>query len=215
MSRPRRRAYVSELRREAADDTKDRVLKVAKALFARQGINRVTIAQIAEKAEVAASTVYSLYRSKDGILHAIMRSALFGQRFQAANERLKGLTDPVELVGATAQVARAIYEGESTEIGLMRGVSAFSPALRKLEQEFESIRYGMQEQRLRLLFDQSRQKQGLGFDEARRIMWMYTSRDVYRMLVLEGAWSVDRYQAWLSQALVDALVERAAHGSRV
>jgi hypothetical protein len=32
------------------------------------------------------------------------------------------------------------------------------------------------------------------------------SRDVYRMLVIEGRWTPDRYQQWLSQTLVEALL---------
>jgi hypothetical protein len=39
---------------------------------------------------------------------------------------------------------------------------------------------------------------------------MYTSRDVYRMLVHEGGWSPDRYQEWLSRTLLDALVAAGA-----
>ena len=37
---------------------------------------------------------------------------------------------------------------------------------------------------------------------------MYTSRDVYRMLVQEGGWAPDRYQQWLSGTLVEALVAK-------
>jgi AcrR family transcriptional regulator len=205
-SKPKTRKYVSELRSQAADVTKERVLSAAKSLFVRQGIDRVTIAQIAEKADVAISTVYALYKSKEGILRGLMRASLFGQRFQAARAKLEGETDPVRLLALTAHVARAIYEGESSELGLMRGASAFSPALRKLEQEFEKIRFEMQEARVRLLFAQSRQRAGLGFDDARRILWMYTSRDVYRMLVHEGGWTPDQYQKWLAETLVNALV---------
>jgi hypothetical protein len=36
---------------------------------------------------------------------------------------------------------------------------------------------------------------------------MYTSRDVYRMLVHAGGWTPDRYESWLSETLVSALVE--------
>lgn len=208
--KPGKRPYVSARRVQGAADTKDRVLQASKALFARHGIDGVTIAQIAEQADVAVSTVYALYKSKDGILRAIMRAVLFGQRFQAAAERSKDLSDAVGFVAHTASVARAIYEGESTELGLVRGASAFSPALRKLEHEFETIRYEMQEQRLRMLFDQASQRKGLSFDEARRVMWMLTSRDVYRMLVLEGGWAPDRYEAWLSEMLVTALVDKVA-----
>lgn len=205
-SKPAKRRYVSELRSQAADATKDRVLNAAKKLFVRHGIDRVTIAQIADAAEVAVSTVYALFKSKEGILRGLVSASLFGQRFQAARAKFEGVTDPVRLIALTAHVARAIYEGESSELGLMRGVSAFSPALRKLELEFEKIRFEMQEERVRLLFAQSRERKGLGFDEARRILWMYTSRDVYRMLVQEGGWTPDRYQKWLSDTLVDALV---------
>jgi AcrR family transcriptional regulator len=206
MSSTSKRPYVSELRQQAAHATKGRILKAAKTLFARHGIDRVTIAQIAEKAEVAASTVYALYKSKAGILRELMSTALFGERFQAARTKLEGVTDPVRRIALTAHVARAIYEGESSELALMRGVSAFSPALRKLEREFEKIRFDMQEERVRSLFAHAGQRKGLSFDEARRILWMYTSRDVYRMLVHEGGWTPDRYQEWLSDTLVTALI---------
>ena len=88
----------------------------------------------------------------------------------------------------------------------MRGSSAFSPALKKLEQEFEKVRFDMQQDRVKRLFEERRAKEGLTLDDARRILWMYTSRDVYRMLVHEGGWSPERYQEWLSQTLLATLV---------
>lgn len=212
MSRGATRRYVSEVRRQAADATRDRVLRAAKALFVRRGIDRTTIAEIAARADVSVPTVYALYRSKEGILREMMRRALFGQRFEAAQAKLHGVSDPVRLLALTAHVARAIYEAESSELGLLRGLSAFSPALRKLEQEFENLRFEMQEQRIKLLFAQSKQRKGLTRDEARRVLWMYTSRDVYRMLVHEGGWTPDRYQEWLSDTIVNALVGTQAHG---
>jgi AcrR family transcriptional regulator len=182
------------------------VLDAARKLFVRYGIDRVTITQIAEAAGVAGSTIYAIYQSKEGILRELMRATLFGQPFQSVQSTLKSVSDPVRLIALSAHVARAIYEGESAELGLLRGSSAFSPALRELEQEFETIRFDMQEDRVKALFDQRLAKKGLTFVDARRILWMYTSRDVYRMLVHEGGWSPDRYQEWLSRTLVDALV---------
>jgi AcrR family transcriptional regulator len=197
---------VSKLRRDGADATKERVLRAAKALFARHGIDRVTIAQIAERAAVSAPTVYAICRSKAGILRELMRGALFGERFRAAIAKLEGESDPVRLIALSAEVARAVYDGESAELGLLRGATAFSPSLRKLEQEFEKTRLSMQEERVRRLFAEGKQRPGLELEEARRILWMYTSRDVYRMLVQESGWSADRYQQWLAEALLDALV---------
>lgn len=206
MKRRSSRRYNSQGRRQAAEQTRGRVLDAARKLFVRHGIDRVTIAQIAEAARVAVPTVYALYKSKDGILRALIRGALFGDRFQLVQSTLHGVADPVRLIALSAHIARAIYEAESVELGLIRGSSAFSPALRKLEQELEKLRLDMQEERVKRLFEHRRQKDGLSFDDARRILWMYTSRDVYRMLVNESGWSPERYQEWLSRTLLDALV---------
>jgi len=203
----RSRRYVSHVRRQAADATKTRVLHAAKALFARGGIDRVTISQIAKKAKVSVSSVFTLYKSKEGILRGLMKSTLFGQRFQVAIARLKGETDSMRLIALTANVARAIYEAESSELGLIRGVSAFSPALRKLEREFEEFRFDMQKERVDLLFEQRKQTKGLTLEEARRILWMYTSREVYRLLVHEAGWTPARYEEWLSDTLLRALAD--------
>lgn len=201
-----RRSYDSAKRRRAADARRDRVLIAARKLFARRGIDRVTITEIAEAARVAPSTIYAVYKSKEGILRALMRAALFGERFQAVQSMLQDVSDPVQLIARSADIARAIYEGESVELGLMRGSSAFSPALRKLEREFEKVRFDMQEERVRRLFEKGKAKEGLTLDDARRILWMYTSRDLYRMLVHEGGWAPARYQEWLSQTLLATLV---------
>jgi AcrR family transcriptional regulator len=211
-SKANRRAYASSARAEAADETRARILASAKALFGEHGIDAVTIAQIADKAGVAGSTVYAVFKSKEGILRTLMEQSLFGGRFQSAQQILAGISDPVEAIAKTSHVARAIYESESSDLGLLRNVSGFSPALRKIEEEFERTRFAMQEDRLRRLFDAGKAKRHISFDEARRILWMYTSREVYRMLVVEGEWTADRYEEWLAQTLIAALVEGGGSG---
>jgi AcrR family transcriptional regulator len=205
-----RRAYSSELRAQAAEDTQRRILEAARSLFGRLGIDKVTIANIGRKAGVAGSTVYAIYGSKDGILRALMEESLFGSQFQSAQELLRGEDDPVKLIAMTPRVSRAIYESEASNLGLLRHASGFSPALRKMEKEFERRRYDAQEQRVRSLFDAGKARRGLSLEEARRILWMYTSRDVYRMLVHEAGWTPDRYETWLSTTLLEALVEARA-----
>jgi AcrR family transcriptional regulator len=206
-SKAKKRAYASSLRSEGADETRARILAIAKDLFDRHGIDAVTIAEIARRSGVAGSTVYAVFKSKEGILRGLMEQSLFGGRFQAAQQILAGVSDPVEMIALTSHVARAIYDSESSDLGLLRSASGFSPALRKIEQEFEQTRYAMQEDRLHRLLAAGRAKKCISFEEARRIMWMYTSREVYRMLVIEGGWTPDRYQEWLSETLVSALVE--------
>jgi AcrR family transcriptional regulator len=203
-----KRTYDSRQRVEAATANRTAVLEAARDLFSRLGLDKVTIAEIAAEAGVSGSTVYAVFKSKEGILRELMRASLFGPRFREAQALLEGVSDPVERVARTARVARAIYEAESAELGGLRGVSAFSPALRQLEEEFETIRYDMQRERLEALAAKGRMRDGLTMDDARRIMWMYTGREVYRMLVEAGGWSADKYEDWLAATLVDALVAR-------
>ncbi|MBL0897841.1 MAG: TetR/AcrR family transcriptional regulator [Reyranella sp.] len=206
-SKAKKRGYSSPVRAEAADETRARILASARDLFSRRGIDAVTIAEIARKSGTAGSTVYAIFKSKEGILRGLMEQSLFGERFQSAQQILADISDPVASIALTSHVSRAIYESESSDLGLLRNVSGFAPTLRKIEEEFEQIRYKMQEERLHRLFAAGRAKKSISFDEARRIMWMYTSRAVYRMLVIDGQWTPDRYQEWLSQTLVAALVE--------
>lgn len=172
------------------------------------------MAQVARRADVSVSSVYALFKSKEGILRELMTAVLFGKQFQQAISQLEGVTDPVRLIALTANVARAIYEGETAELGLVRGASAFSSALQKLETEFEELRFRMQQERVDLLFAESKQRKDITLSEARRIMWMYTSRDVYRLLVREGGWSPDRYQEWLADTLMTALVTPSSFSER-
>ncbi|KAF0099442.1 MAG: hypothetical protein FD144_3781 [Rhodospirillaceae bacterium] len=90
---------------------------------------------------------------------------------------------------------------------LLRTVSGFSPALGKIEEEFERARYRMQKERLRHLFDAGRAGKGSAFDEASHTPRIYTSRKIDRMLVSEGGWTPDRYQEWLWQTSVTTLVQ--------
>ena len=207
MSIVKRRRYVSRKREQAAEATRVRILTAARSLFARRGIDAVTIAEIARKARVSVPTVYALHASKEGILRGLVRHTLFGPSYRVALERLAGETDPARLIDLTGAVARSIYVSESTELGLLRGASALSPALREMERELERMRMDMQQERIRLLFEQRKARAGLTVETARQILWMYTSREIYRMLVQECGWSPDRYQAWLSRTLVAALVE--------
>lgn len=201
-----KRAYVSKQRHVAAAATRANVLQAARGLFARRGIDAVTVAAIAAKAQVSVPTVYALFKSKEGLLQALMEGALFGARYQAAVARLAGIADPVQQIAMSSEIARAIYESEGAELGLMRGASAFSPALRKLERTFEDTRFALQEDRLKRLYAEGKAKKNLPMEKARRLLWMYTSRDIYRMLVQEAGWSPDQYEAWLSQTLVATLV---------
>lgn len=183
------------------------MLDAGRFLFGRKGIDATTIGQIAERAGVSQATVYATVKSKSGLLRELLQDAMFGPAFQAAQQQLQGVTDPVARIALTAQVARAIYEAESTELNVLMKSSAFSPELRKSHQAFEDLRREMQQERIEALFKARRARKGLTRDTAATLMWMYTGREVYNKLVRESGWTADQFQAWLQRTLLETLTD--------
>jgi AcrR family transcriptional regulator len=203
MKKPR--SYASAKRSQAAAETRERILEASRARFGQSGIDAVTIAEVAGDAGVAASTVYALFTSKTGILRALMERALFNRNYEQLLARLETARDPIERLRLTASVASAIYRGEAREISLLRGSSAFSPELKEIEAEFETRRYKLQRARIEGLAAAGLLRPELTVKAARDLMWMLTSRDVFRLLVIEARWSAHAYEEWLAKTLVRTL----------
>jgi AcrR family transcriptional regulator len=203
MKKPR--SYNSAKRSQAASETRERILDASRDLFGRAGIDAGTIAEVAAEAGVAVSTVYALFASKTGILRALMERAIFNGNYEQLLARLETVEDPIERLRLTASVASAIWQGEAREISLLRGSSAFSPELKEIEAEFETRRYTLQRARIEGLAAAGLLRPGLTVKSARDITWMLSSRDVFRMLVIEAHWSAQAYEEWLAETLVSTL----------
>jgi AcrR family transcriptional regulator len=201
----KKRKYNSDSRRARTSELTQRILTSAKQLFARYGIDKVTIDALAGEAGVSSSTVYSLYESKAGLLRAIIQKTFFGDDYTVLAEKAKTAADPIELLRITASISRTIFDKEKAEMGLIRGASAFSSELRRIEAEFEQLRYYLQKDRAKLLVKIFPRARELGIGKVRDIMWMYTGRDIYRMFVLERGWSSDAYEEWLAKTLIQVL----------
>jgi AcrR family transcriptional regulator len=206
MTAATRRTYSSDRRAAQARDTRDRILAGARLLFAEKGVDEVPLADIAEAAGVALSTLYATFKSRDGILKALMEAAMFGPHTREALTKLDAETDPVARLVATAAVARAIYEGQTQKIGPLLGMSQRSAELRAVEAEFDALRLSMQAPRITALFASGRARAGLTEAEAARILWALTARPLWLMLTVDSGWSGAAYEAWLARTIRDALV---------
>jgi hypothetical protein len=47
---------------------------------------------------------------------------------------------------------------------------------------------------------------GVTANEARDVLWTYTSAELFRLLVMQRHWSAKRYGRWIGQALASALL---------
>jgi len=202
----RKRAYKSTLRQRQAGETRRRIIDAARQLLKSDGYGGMTIEGIAQRAEISAQTVYAIFKSKTGILIALLDQSTFGPDYQEVVRQTLSASDPETRLRRAAGVARQIRGAQSAAFDLMRGAGVVDPELAKLEQQRERLRYEREESMITFLRDAGSLRPGLSPKATRDIFWMLTGGDVYRMLVRERGWSPRKYQEWLADTLVSALL---------
>jgi AcrR family transcriptional regulator len=194
------------VRERQAGDTRRRIVEAARGLLQREGYAGMTIDAIAQRAEVSPQTVYALFKSKTGILTELLDLSTFGADYDDAVRAALSATDPETRLRGAARIARQIHDAQSATFDLLRGAGVVAPELAKLEHQRECLRYERQEKMILILSEARSLKPGLDIATARDIFWMFTGRDVYRMLVRERGWSSQKYQDWLADTLVTSLL---------
>src|SRR5258707_10220028 len=202
----RKRPYKSLVRQRQASDTRRRIVEVTAQLLQSEGYAGMTIEAIAQRAEVSAQSVYAIFKSKTGVLTELLDQSTFGADYENAVRQALGARDPESRLRLAAPIARQIHDAQSATFDLLRGAGVVAPELAKLEQQRECLRYERQEKMIISLREAGRLRPALDYGIARDIFWMFTGRDVYRMLVRERGWSPQKYQDWLADTLVHSLL---------
>jgi AcrR family transcriptional regulator len=202
------RPYKSLVRERQADDTRRRIVEAARQLLQTEGYDGMTIEAIARRAEVSAPSVYAIFKSKTGLLIAVLDQSMFGADYEEVVRQTLSATDPETRLRRAAAVSRQIRSSQSAAFDLMRSAGVVAPELAKLEQQREHLRYEKEEGMINFLRDTGAVRPGLSHRTARDIFWMLTGGDVYRMLVRERGWSSQKYQNWLAETLVGSLLRK-------
>jgi len=206
-SREGKRPYHSRVRQRQAEETHQRLLAVARELFANRGYANTTLEMIAEAAEVSPKTVSAVFGSKRGILIAVVNPKAFGAHVQQMLDELRTSADPSQRVSLVAQITRQAYEPLVSELELLRTAGAVAPELADLARQVETRRRQNQGRLVAYLDEHQMLRQGLPLEEATDLLWTLTSYDLYRMLVVECRWEPVRYETWLAQLLIEHLLQ--------
>lgn len=209
MSKKPIRSYYSLVRAKQADGTRARIAAAARKLILSRGFEAATVGAIAKEAGVAIPTVYAVFGSKRRILAELVDRARFGPAFQKLKDQAEGLDDPVARLRITARIVRQVCDGERSEIELLRKARVVTPEIEARYEELECGRYEAQCLTVKLLVRAGRLKPGVSAQEARDLLWTFTSRDMYRLLVADRGWSSARYERWLGETLVAMLVKES------
>lgn len=206
MEQAKKRIYNSDNRDAQAAQTRSRILEAAKVLFQTEGFDRVTINKIAKAAEVSMPTIYALFKSKRGVLQSLIDDALPSEQFAALVNDSMQEKSPKVCLSITAKLSRHLYDAERELMDILRGASVVAPEFKELEQEREKRRFERQGEYVKKLKKEKSLVKGLTLQKARDILWVLTSRDMYRMFVVERGWTSDEYEKWLAQLLIKSLL---------
>ena len=214
MSTPKKRSYNSESRQAQSQETKNRILASAKMLFESKGFEKVAIEEIAREAQVSAPSIYSIFQSKRGVLLGLMDEALSPEQFEALVEQGKKEKCPHKRLEITASIARQLYDAEKAQLSFLRGASILDPVFKGLEIERERRRHQRQKETVETMANEKVFMNNISLSKIRDILWAFTGRDFYRMLVVERGWSSDEYEKWLAELLIQILLSEPQMGKR-
>jgi AcrR family transcriptional regulator len=201
------RAYQSTLRQEQAAATRQRILDAARSLFVEHGYPATTIAEVAARAGVAIPTVTGVFANKRTLLDQVLRATVRGDGALADQlQSIIAIDEPSALISALAELIAQANERASELFEITRKAATVEP-------EIEARRRAGGEDRRRDMARIARELDrrgalcdGLTPNAASDILWLYSSADVYRLLVNERGWPLKRFTTWLDTTLAAALL---------
>ncbi len=104
------RPYRSSLREEHARETRLRIRRSARTLFATQGFTKTTIAQIAGDAGVAPQTVYAVFGGKGGIVSEMLEDLEESADEDAWVAKMRAEEDPHRQLRIFVSWIRTLFE---------------------------------------------------------------------------------------------------------
>lgn len=194
-----KRQIKSSLRQRQAQATASLIVTAAKALFLERGYTGTTMEAIAERADVAVSTVYAVFASKRGILRAIRSAWHEVSHIRDVTYGNPGGAGPEERLEKLARASRQQWESGTEVITIYKGAAAADPeAAAELSEALAGRRRGME------TFAKSLEphlRPGLDIAHAAAILQALCLPEVFSELVQHSGWSADAYQTWLVHAL--------------
>ena len=192
----RSRPYNSPVRSRQAQATRQGILAAARRLFAETGYQATTIESIAAAAEVSVPTVYATFKSKQGILAALVAGAVGAPGIRRLAEETEREPDPKRRLRRAAHVMRLALESESELLDVLWQAGSGNPELVAAWRQMHANRH----RRLSEVFAPIlRATKTSRFVD---VAWAFGSPEMYRLLVGELGWTPKHFEDWLAESLL-------------
>jgi AcrR family transcriptional regulator len=202
-----KRRYRSPQRQEGAHATRQEIMQAAQRLFSAQGYGRTTMEGVARAADVSVATVYLVFRSKLGLLSALIAEVVEDPALDV--QQVLAETDINRQLAIGAHLIRQLHERTAGITGILRSGHGNDPRLEALWDDWQARHLAAVSQVARHLATAGRLRSGLDDAGATDILYMLTGAETYRQLVLDRGWSPVRFETWLAGAFHGLLLGEA------
>ena len=212
-----KRRYDSTRRRLQASQTRMAILEAARRLFLRDGFTQTTIAAIAAEVGVSADTIYKTFRGKPGLVRAICDEALGGDGPIPAGVRSDALQaeerDPRKIIRGWGTLTTEVSPRVSPILLLVRDAAGTDPVMARLKADLDMQRLERMTHNAHNLAAAGHLRPEFSEEAAGEIMWTYSSPELFELLVLIRGWPLERYGAFIAEAMIAALLAPATPNS--
>jgi AcrR family transcriptional regulator len=212
MSRPvkSRRPYDATRRRETAARTRAAILDIAECRFLADGFTATTIAAIAEEAGVSQASIYKSFGGKPGLVRGLIDRGLRGAGPAAAEDRSDRLqaqeADPHHLMLGIGRLAAEVAPRVAPLQWLLIQAAYSDQEMAVLWDEISAERMARMRHNAEALARRGFLREPVSVRRAAETMWVYSSPELYQLLIAELGWTTEHYGAFIANALEAALL---------
>ena len=177
----RKRAYQQTARAESSAETRRRIIEVTRELLTRAPLENVSLPTIASAAEVARSTVYTIFGSREGLMVAVAEDLLDRGGFARIGEALRE-PDVVRAFEQSIAVAMDLY---ASEYAVAQALLSLAAVDRDASSAAARLNRGRREGMRRIaerMAAQSVLREDLTVDAAADVLWVVTSIETFSQL---------------------------------
>jgi AcrR family transcriptional regulator len=196
---------LSTHRQRQAQATRETVTAAARRLFAEQGYVATTIEAVSEAAEIPVPTIYSAFGNKPAILEEARRLWIAETDIENLHRLALATPEVDRRLRLAAQWTRRQFELGYDVISIYQEAARADPRVAAVWQQVMLRREGAVSELIESL--RGRLRPGLAVRQALDLYVTWTLPEVYRTLVLERGWSLNRYENWLAELLIRELLD--------
>lgn len=206
MTAPVKRGYDNAGRQARSDETRNRILDVARQLLTTQGYRATTLAQIAREAEVHVDTIYELVGRKPALLRELIERAISGtdrpvdHQDRGYVQAMNAEPDPRRKLAIYAEAVCRIQARMGPLLLALRDAATTEPEAKQVWQDVSDRRARNMRDLVRALGPEGTLRPGLSVDEAADVIWATAGAEMFVLLTAERGWSLEAYARWLADS---------------